>query len=226
MSRNLLAWMVMAIAIPVLFWPALRSSLLKWSPLWVGGLFTPVAGAFILVALNILGLFDSYHAGHFMVPCLLLAFTLLILGFLQKLLRADLASNLILLLLLGFLPQYFIHFVTTNPLVFFKISISLPSFLAQTFGGFVQYNLFGTFLVGLLFMAAWAFIFASLARWQRGLLIVPITFYALEFAVMRSKTGLLSALLGFGFLALHVCTVWRKTLRYIVVSRGLWAFSR
>lgn len=203
-SRNLLAWMVMAIAIAVLFWPALRSSRLKWSPLWVGGLFAPVAGAFIIVALNILGPFDSYHAGHFMVPCLLLAFALFMLGLLQKPLRAELAANLILLLLFGFLPQYFIHFVTTNPLVFFKISISLPSFLVQNFGGFAQYNLFGTFLVALLLMAAWAFIFAPLARWQRGLLIVLITFYALEFAVMRSKTGLLSALLGFSFLALHV----------------------
>jgi len=208
-SRNILAWLGMGIAIPALFWRPLwgadgQPGQMRWSRVWLAGLFIPVAGAFMLVAGNILGAFDTLQGGHLLFPGMVLTFAVFTFGLAQNRLSAERSAGLLCLVLVAFLPQYLIHFVTTNPLVFFNVALSLPSFLVQEFGGFAQYNLFGTFLVSLILLAIWAFTFVKLTRWQRLALVALLAIYALDFAMMRSKTALLSAGFGLGFMALHV----------------------
>ncbi len=203
-SRNLLAWAAMGVSVLCLWWAPLRKAQLRWSPGYISALLVPVAGAFGILAIHILGPFESVHAGHLYLPAMLLVFAFFVLGLLQRAFSDAEWAAFVLVVLVGFLPQYLIHFISTNPLLFFDVSFTLPSFLVKPWGGFGQYNLFGSFLASLVVMSAWAVACMPMARWQR-IAIVGFGFvYAAEYPVMSSKTGLLGMLIGLAFLALHL----------------------
>lgn len=203
-SRNLLAWVTMGLAVIGLWWGAFRKAQVRWSPLWVSALFVPVAGAFWVLAIHTLGPYDPVHAGLLYLPAMLLTFAFFVLGLLQRDFSNAEWAAFVLVVLLGFLPQYLLHFISSNPLLFFKVSISLPSFWVKPWAGFSQYNLFGSFLASLIVLSAWALACVPMARWQRGLIVALGFIYASEYPIMSSKTGMLGTLLGLAFLALHL----------------------
>ncbi len=203
-SRNLLAWAAMGASVLGLWWGPMGKGQLRWSPIWLGALFVPVAGAFGVLAIHILGSFESVQAGHLYLPAMLLVFAVFILGLLQRTFSNAEWAAFVLVVLTGFLPQYLLHFISTNPVLFFDISFTLPSFLVKPWAGFGQYNLFGSFLTSLIVMSAWAVACVPMARWQRIAIIGFGFLYAAEYPVMTSKTGVLGMLLGLVFLALHL----------------------
>ena len=106
-SRNILAWLGMGIAIPALFWRPLwgtdgQPGHMRWSRVWLAGLFIPVAGAFMLVAGNILGAFDTLQGGHLLFPGMVLTFAVFTFGLAQNPLSAERSAGLLCLVLVLF----------------------------------------------------------------------------------------------------------------------------
>ena len=82
-SRNISAWAVICLSLIILWWRPFKQGTIKWSPLWLAGLFLPVIGGLFVLVVNILGNFEHMHMGHYFLPLMLLAFGLFVLGLLQ-----------------------------------------------------------------------------------------------------------------------------------------------
>ncbi len=216
-SRNLLAWVALAGGVALLWWQPMRMGTVVWSYPLAFSLLMPVVGAFWVLALNIIGSFEGLHAGHLFLPGMLLGFALLVGGLMQHPLKQNDWAWFIVLSLAAFLSQYVPHFLHTHPLMGalagMSPSISWPPLLTKSYAGFGQYNLFGSFLACLLLLGGWAATFLSMQRWMRLAILALVGFYALEFPVMHSKTGVLGMLIGLIFMAVHVARATDATLK-------------
>ena len=138
-SRNLFAWAVIFPLIAYLWWQPLVSGRVLWSPFWLIGLFVPCLGFVLLMAVNILGGYEHYHMGHYLFPFMLLGFALLILGLLQYEWDENTKFTVILTALICFMPQYLIHLLTSNALIFSLMpfdELAIPPIFYKPFAGF------------------------------------------------------------------------------------------
>lgn len=206
-SRNLFGWVVIFILTVHLWWQPLNDGHVKWSPIWLTALFAPVVGMFLVLAVNIVGGFEAYHPGHYLFPFMLLTFALMILGLLQYEWDWQLKFSFTLVTLLCFMPQFIIHLMTANGLIFTLLPIeelTIPSILYKPFAGFGQYNVYGSAFVTLLILAATVFVFAPVSLKARIALMVPVSLMAIDLPFTKSSTALLGLFFGLAFLALHI----------------------
>ena len=206
-SRNISAWAVICLSLIILWWQPFKQGTIKWSPLWLAGLFLPVVGGLFVLVLNLLGNFEHMHMGHYFLPLMLLAFGLFVLGLLQHSDDMPDLSLVIIAISIAFLPQYGIYLTLENPLVghispFSGIKIS-PVFTKSS-AGFGQYNLLGSFVATLLVLAAAAFVLSPMRHLRRFMLALIIIFISIDLPFVRSKTALLGLILGLSVLGLHV----------------------
>ena len=206
-SRNISAWAVICLSLIILWWQPFKQGTIKWSPLWLAGLFLPVVGGLFVLVLNLLGNFEHMHMGHYFLPLMLLAFGLFVLGLLQHSDDMPDLSLVIIAISIAFLPQYGIYLTLENPLVghispFSEIKIS-PVFTKSS-AGFGQYNLLGSFLATLLALAAAAFVLCPMRPLRRLMLALIIIFFTLDLPFVQSKTSLLGVILSLSALGLHV----------------------
>ena len=212
-SRNMFGWVVIFLLTVHLWWQPLKSGTVKWSPVWLISLFTPVLGMFMVLAINILGGFEAYHPGHFFFPLMLLTFAFLILGLLQYEWDWQLKFTFMLVALICFMPQFIIHLMTANGLIFTLLpieEISIPSIVYKPFAGFGQYNVYGSAFVTLIILAAAVFVFAPVSTKARIALMVPISLMAIDLPFSKSSTALLGLFFGLGFLAAHILIMARE----------------
>ena len=203
-TRNLFAWGFIALCAAVVWWQPLRSGRVFWQKDWLIGLGLPVIGAVLVLFINIVGGFEDYHLGHYFMPGMLLLLALLVFGLLQHGVSDDLWAKLLIAGSLAFLPQYIVHLVATNPVVFFPITIELKRLFYKEFAGFGQYNLYGSFLASVLLLLFWAATSLSVSLWQRVTLLALLFFYALDIPSLPSKTGLIGLAAGVVFLGGHL----------------------
>ena len=202
-SRNMGAWMIMSLLAAVLWWRPLHTGNVTFNRQTALCLALLPAGAVCVVAVNILG-FDSYHLGHFFLPGMTLIFALLALGLQQKQISEEDWSLGVLVLLLAFLPQFTLHWLVGNPLVFFNFEFSMPRLFFKPYAGFGQYNLYGSFLSSILLLATWAITFLPMPQKRRWLMFGLLAFYALDMANLLSKTAILGFVVGFALMVAHM----------------------
>ena len=206
-SRNISAWAVICLSLIILWWQPFKQGTIKWSPLWLAGLFLPVVGGLFVLVLNLLGNFEHMHMGHYFLPLMLLAFGLFVLGLLQHSDDMPDLSVVIIAISIAFLSQYGIYLTLENPLVghispFSEIKIS-PVFTKSS-AGFGQYNLLGSFSATLLALAAAAFVLCPMRPLRRLMLALIMIFFTLDLPFVQSKTSLLGVMLSLLALGLHV----------------------
>ena len=208
-TRNLLAWGFMAACLVPLWWQPLSRGRVLWHKDWLIGLGLPVAGAFLILAINIIGgnifgVYDDLHLGHYFLPGMLLVLALLIFGLLQHNFSDALWANMLIAAAAAFLPQFIVHLVATNPVVFFSVTIELKQIFYKDFAGFGQYNLYGSFLASILLLLFWAASSLSLSIAHRAILLSLLFFYALDLPSLPSKTALIGLASGMVLVAAYL----------------------
>ena len=178
-SRNMSAWGVICLSLIILWWRPFKDGVIKWSRLWLAGLFLPAVGSLFVLVVNILGNFEHFHMGHYFMPSMLLAFGLFVLGLLQHSDDMPDLSLVIIAIFIAFLPQYGAYLALQNPLIghilpFSDLKISL--LFTKVSAGFGQYNLLGSFLATLLVLAAAAFVLNPMRPLRRFMLALIIFF--------------------------------------------------
>lgn len=202
-SRNLFVWAWMALALAALWWRPIINGDIYWQTDWLIGLSVPILGAILILLINIFAIGD-FHFGYYLMPVMLAIVALFVVGILQYNVKAQHCALALTAMSLAFVPQYLMHLISTNPVVFFPVTISLHQVFFKTFAGFGQYNLYGSFLVSLVLLTMWAAICLPLAMRQRLILLVLLSIFALDVPSLNSKTAILGLTIGISFLALHI----------------------
>ena len=206
-SRNMSAWGMICLSLIILWWRPFKQGAIQWSPLWLAGLFLPVAGILFVLLVNILGNFEYMHMGHYFMPLMLLAFGLFVLGLLQHSDDMPEFSLVIIAIFIAFLPQYGVYLALENPLITYISPLSgikISSLFTKASAGFGQYNLLGSFLATLFVLAAAAFVLEPMGPLRRFMLASIIIFITFDLPFVQSKTSLLGVMLSFSVLGLHV----------------------
>ena len=203
-TRNLFAWGFMALCLLPIWWQPLRNGTLRWHKDWLIGFGLPIIGAFFVLVVNILGGYDELHLGHYFLPGMLTIVALFVFGLLQHDFSDTTWANLLIAAMAAFLPQYVVHVVATNPVVFFAVTIEIKQIFFKDYAGFGQYNLYGSFLSSTLLLLFWAATSLSISPAHRVILLALLFIYALDLPSLPSKTALIGFIAGLIFLALHI----------------------
>ena len=215
-SRNMFGWVVVFLSVVHLWWRPLTRGTINWSPIWLIGLLVPVAGFVVLLAINIVFGFEHYHPGHNLFPFMLLAFALLIGGLLQYEWDETIKFNFMLVALICFMPQYFIHLITGNAVIFALLpvdEISIYTWLYKPFAGFGQYNIYGSAYATMIVMSCAAYVFAPVSQKARLVFMIPVALLAIDLPFTKSSTALLGLFSGMAFLAVHIHLTTRQPLQ-------------
>ena len=206
-SRNMSAWGVICLSLIILWWRPFKDGAIKWSPLWLAGLFLPAVGSLFVLVVNILGNFEHMYMGHYFMSPMLLAFGLFVLGLLQHSDDMPDLSLIIITIFIAFLPQYVAYLALENPLIGYISPFSgvkIASLFTKASAGFGQYNLLGSFMATLLVLAAAAFVLNPVRPLRRFVLALIIIFISFDLPFVHSKTALLGVILSLSVLGLHV----------------------